>query len=86
MWACGGHVTQVTAMNDVLETVNHRRFLLHGRMDDLINIAGKRSSLAYLNHQLLGIPGVTPENEDPAYYEDTYQFRPGRSAGKDSGR
>lgn len=29
---------------------------------------------------LLGIPGVTPENEDPAYYDDTYQFRPGRGA------
>lgn len=27
---------------------------------------------------LLGIPGVTPENEDPAYYTDTFQFRPGR--------
>ena len=27
---------------------------------------------------LLGIPGVTPENEDPAYYADTRQFRPGR--------
>lgn len=27
---------------------------------------------------LLGIPGVTPENEDPAYYDDTWQFRPGR--------
>lgn len=27
---------------------------------------------------LLGIPGVTPENEDPAYYDDTRQFRPGR--------
>ncbi len=35
---------------------------------------------------LLGIPGVTPENEDPAYYDDTYQFRPGRSAGKTKGR
>lgn len=29
---------------------------------------------------LLGIPGVTPENEDPAYYDDTWQFRPGRRA------
>jgi hypothetical protein len=29
---------------------------------------------------LLGIPGVTPENEDPAYYDDTWQFRPGRGA------
>lgn len=27
---------------------------------------------------LLGIPGVTPDNEDPAYYADTWQFRPGR--------
>lgn len=35
---------------------------------------------------LLGIPGVTPENEDPAYYEDTYQFRSGRAAGKNGGR
>lgn len=29
---------------------------------------------------LLGIPGVTPENADPAYYDDTRQFRPRRSA------
>ena len=29
---------------------------------------------------LLGIPGVTPENEQPAYYDDTWQFRPGRRA------
>lgn len=27
---------------------------------------------------LLGIPGVVPENADPAYYDDTWQFRPGR--------
>ena len=31
---------------------------------------------------LLGIPGVTPENADPAYYDDTWQFRPGRLATK----
>lgn len=29
---------------------------------------------------LLGIPGVTPDSEDPAYYDDTWQFRPGRRA------
>jgi hypothetical protein len=28
---------------------------------------------------LLGIPGVTPASEDPAYYDDTWQFRPGRA-------
>lgn len=27
---------------------------------------------------LLGVPGVTPASEDPAYYDDTWQFRPGR--------
>ena len=27
---------------------------------------------------LLGIPGLIPESEDPAYYDDTWQFRPGR--------
>lgn len=31
---------------------------------------------------LLGIPGVTPDNADPAYYDDTWQFRPGRQATK----
>ena len=29
---------------------------------------------------LLGIPGVVPENDNPAYYDDIYQFRPGRGA------
>lgn len=29
---------------------------------------------------LLGIPGVTPASEDPAYYADTRQFRPLRAA------
>ncbi len=29
---------------------------------------------------LLGLPGVTPENVDPAYYDDTRQFRPKRAA------
>jgi len=58
MWAGGGHVGQAMPMNDALELVDDRRFLLHGRLGDLINIAGKRNSLAYLNHQLTCIPGV----------------------------
>jgi acyl-coenzyme A synthetase/AMP-(fatty) acid ligase len=57
-WAQGGHVEQPTAMCDVLELTGDDRFLLHGRMADLVNIAGKRSSLAYLNHQLNSIRGV----------------------------
>lgn len=27
---------------------------------------------------LLGIPGLIADNEDPAYYDDVWQFRPGR--------
>jgi len=57
-WAQGGHVEQPTPMCDVLELTQGDRFLLHGRMADLVNIAGKRSSLAYLNHQLNSIQGV----------------------------
>jgi acyl-coenzyme A synthetase/AMP-(fatty) acid ligase len=57
-WAKGGHVEQPTPMCDVLELTEGDRFLLHGRMADLVNIAGKRSSLAYLNHQLNSIHGV----------------------------
>lgn len=58
IWACGGHVQQVVPLNDVLEVVDARHFLLHGRLEDVVNIAGKRNSLSYLNHQLANIPGV----------------------------
>jgi acyl-coenzyme A synthetase/AMP-(fatty) acid ligase len=57
-WAEGGHIEQRTIMCDVLEITGTDRFLLHGRLSDLVNIAGKRSSLSYLNHQLNAIPGV----------------------------
>jgi len=57
-WAQGGHIEQPTRLWDVLEVTGAGRFLLHGRVADLVNIAGKRSSLAYLDHQLNSIPGV----------------------------
>ena len=63
-WAAGGHVEQRTLMCDVIEITAEDRFLLHGRMADLVNIAGKRSSLAYLNHQLNAIAGV----QDGAFF------------------
>ena len=60
--AQGGHIEQPTPLGDVVEPVGDgphwTRFLLHGRHADLVNIAGKRTSLAYLNHQLNAIPGV----------------------------
>jgi acyl-coenzyme A synthetase/AMP-(fatty) acid ligase len=57
-WAWGGHVEQETALSDALELAVEGRFLLHGRIGDLVNIAGKRNSLAHLNHQLQAISGV----------------------------
>ncbi len=61
VWVSGGHVETPVPMGDAIElldTPDDRHFLLHGRKADLINIAGKRSSLAYLNHQVNAIPGV----------------------------
>jgi acyl-coenzyme A synthetase/AMP-(fatty) acid ligase len=57
-FANGGHVDPDTPLADLLELLPGGRFLLLGRIGDLVNIAGKRNSLAYLNHQLLGIEGV----------------------------
>jgi acyl-coenzyme A synthetase/AMP-(fatty) acid ligase len=59
-WAEGGHVDTPTRLNDRVELLDGdpTRFLLHGRHADLVNIAGKRTSLSYLNHQLNAIPGV----------------------------
>ncbi len=57
-WAYGGHVEGQVELGDVLEPVAKDRFLLQGRTADLVNIAGHRSSLAYLNHQINAIPGV----------------------------
>lgn len=69
--ACDGHVEGRIALSDVIELLPDNRFLLHGRHADLINIAGKRTSLAYLNHQLAAVPGVVdgafflPDEEGP---------------------
>ncbi len=56
--AYGGHIDQPTEMGDVIEMVSEDRFRLHGRKADMVNIAGKRNSLAYLNLQLTAIEGV----------------------------
>lgn len=57
-WADGGHIEIAVPLNDVIEPLDNERFLLQGRMQDIINIAGKRSSLANLNHHLNCISGV----------------------------
>ncbi|MGJ8619529.1 MAG: AMP-binding protein [Methylophilaceae bacterium] len=54
----GGHILSTTRINDKIELISATHFLLHGRLSDMINIAGKRHSLNSLNYQLTNIPGV----------------------------
>ncbi|MFA6972381.1 MAG: AMP-binding protein [Gallionella sp.] len=56
--ACGDHIDAPIAMNDRIEPITDKLFLLHGRLADLVNIAGKRHSLASLDHLLNSLPGV----------------------------
>lgn len=46
-------------LQDVVEQLPGQRFLLRGRNTDLIEIAGKRASLAELTRRVLALPGVT---------------------------
>jgi len=54
----GGHVPQPTVLADVLEVVDAQTFRLLGRSNDLINVAGKRSSIGHLDFHLNSIEGV----------------------------
>lgn len=62
--AQGAHIEGSVPLNDVLELHSSTRFTLLGRHADMVNIAGKRTSMAYLNHQLNSLPGVV----DGAFY------------------
>ena len=62
--ASGTQVEGHVPINDVLELKSERVFVLHGRTADMVNVAGKSTTLDYLNHQLLSIEGV----EDGAFF------------------
>lgn len=64
IFASSAYITPPIAMHDIIVPTAADRFLLHGRTADLVNIAGKRNSLANLDHQLNSIPGVV----DGAFY------------------
>jgi acyl-coenzyme A synthetase/AMP-(fatty) acid ligase len=57
-WVKGGHVETGVLLSDVIVLCESDTFELHGRTGDLVNIAGKRTSLAHLNFQLNSIEGV----------------------------
>ena len=68
----GGHVEREIPAADILDVIDSSTFALQGRRGDLMNVAGKRTSLAYLNHELSCVEGVQdgvffmPEESDAA--------------------
>lgn len=54
----GGHVEEATPLADLLKLEDERRFRLLGRANDLIHVAGRRSSLGHLDFHLNSIEGV----------------------------
>lgn len=52
------HFETPQTLNDVVELLSPSRFYLRGRHSDMINIVGKRNSLAFLNQLLQSLPGV----------------------------
>jgi len=58
-WVAGGHVQGEIRLGDVIELRTPETFELRGRGGDMVNIAGKRTSLAHLDYQLGSIPGVS---------------------------
>ncbi len=52
------HLPEEVILHDIIEIIDKGHFHWRGRHQDMINIAGKRGSLADLNHRLQAIPGV----------------------------
>lgn len=72
---------------DMIELRSEGTFFLHGRTADLVNIAGKRTSLTHLNFHLNSIAGVRdgafvmPEEDDGTVTRLTaFVVAPGLSA------
>lgn len=86
-WAAGGHVETPTALADLIELAGGGRFRLQGRPQDLVNIAGKRTSIAFLDRQLGAIDGVEDaaflmpgEREDAVVRLSAFVVAPGLSS------
>jgi acyl-coenzyme A synthetase/AMP-(fatty) acid ligase len=68
IWASGEAAAAAAPVGDIIDLIDAKSFVLKDRKSDVVNIAGKRSSLGYLNHHLNAIAGVhdgvffVPEN------------------------
>ena len=57
-WVDASYFSRPVTLPDVVEVLPENRFRLRGRNADLVEIAGKRASLADLTHRLLEMTGV----------------------------
>jgi acyl-coenzyme A synthetase/AMP-(fatty) acid ligase len=57
-WASQGHIPCPVPLADRLDLLDAHHFHLRGRTQDLVHVAGKRTSLGHLNQLLQCIPGV----------------------------
>jgi acyl-coenzyme A synthetase/AMP-(fatty) acid ligase len=55
-------------LNDHISDMANNTFILNGRKSDMINIAGKRNSLSYLNHHLLNYKHLS----DGCFYQPNH--------------
>ncbi|AMM26242.1 AMP-binding protein [Variovorax sp. PAMC 28711] len=60
----GDYVPEPTPMADILELLDAKHFRLLGRANDLVHVAGRRSSLGHLNYHLNSMAGI----EDGAFW------------------
>jgi acyl-CoA synthetase (AMP-forming)/AMP-acid ligase II/3-hydroxymyristoyl/3-hydroxydecanoyl-(acyl carrier protein) dehydratase len=60
----GGHVPQEVSFSDIVEILDAEHFILSGRSTDIVNVAGKRTSMGYLDQILCELDGV----EDGAFF------------------
>ena len=58
LWAVGEVYQTPQMLNDTVELFSPQHFRLVDRKANMINVAGKRSSLSFLNAVLTGLPGV----------------------------
>ncbi len=81
--ASGGHLEEPQCLQDTLEIADESHFRLIGRNSDMVNVAGKRSSLAYLSQIITGVPGVRdgifciPEPDEAAARLAAFVVAPG---------
>jgi acyl-coenzyme A synthetase/AMP-(fatty) acid ligase len=79
--ASGAHLDAPVALHDMIATIDDTHFRLLGRSADLVKVAGKRTSLGFLNQQLAALEGV----DDGAFFVPDAEHDGGHAVGDETG-